>query len=111
MLGGLATSFVSACLQGADFETALLESANLTSAAVAQQNGTINVKVKMGWPMTEETVPQDYAATKGIEAATKGNTICPDGSLGACTAAQQKSDHAPKAWPVVTKIHREMETA
>lgn len=98
---GQSSSFVRACLQGVDFSGSALEAANFTSAAIAQVAGSINVKIKIGWPLTNQTLPIAFKnPTVGFEQATTITTICPSTDKGQCTIAKQAAVDAPTEWPV-----------
>lgn len=93
---GLATTFVRACLQGADFRDAKLDGANLASAGVAQVAGSFPVN-QPGVPIP---LPVTYATgTLGLQSATDGQCICPNTATGPCTPAKQTATDAPETWP------------
>jgi len=101
LFDGEPTSFVKACLQGADFTDAKLEGAVLTSAGVAQAGGSLPVTIQIGWPPKPfQTTVSFTAATLGIQYATDRTSICPNGQPGPCDLKQQTAPDAPTQWPV-----------
>jgi uncharacterized protein YjbI with pentapeptide repeats len=104
---GQPTSFVGACLQGADFRDASLDAADLTGAAVAAAPGSLLATIKNGWPPQPVTLPLNFAtATLGVEGATDAASVCPNGQKGPCDPAKQSAPDAPKAWPVMSQSKR-----
>lgn len=99
---GQPASFVSACLQGTDFTDASLDGADLSGAAVAAAPVTVDATIQVGWPVQPLTLPLSALATLGVQAATDGISVCPNGQQGPCTPAQQQVPGAPTAWPVTT---------
>jgi hypothetical protein len=96
----VSSSFVKACLHGADFRDAMLDGANLTSAGVAQSSGTFPVTL----PSVPVTMHITYATgTLGLDAATDSKSICPNAQNGPCTVAQQTAPDAPTQWPVQSR--------
>lgn len=91
-----------ACLQGANFTDALLDGAELTSAAIAEDSGKFPVTIQNGWPAGNSVgLSIGYGATVGIAKATTHATTCPAGGFGPCVNDDQLYPaSAPKAWPV-----------
>jgi len=101
-LDGTPVRMSKACLQGANFTDALLDGADLTSAAIAADAGKFPVTIQYGWPPGNPvTTSIYYNPTVGVEKATTHATTCPAGGLGPCVGDDQLyPDSAPKAWPV-----------
>lgn len=98
---GKPTDFDKACLQGTNFEDANLIGVNLEDAGVDFNNGEFLVIVTYpedeGRPDREEYIP--YTGTVINANKTNDQTICPNGSAGACKDSEQyKSKNAPTSF-------------
>ena len=82
--GSLSSSFVHACLQGVNFSSSVLNAVDFTNAAVALQDGSIDIRFSdvNGQPIPPPPyyMPVNYTKTLGLDYSTiKPDTICPNG--------------------------------
>jgi uncharacterized protein YjbI with pentapeptide repeats len=105
---GRGGSFVSACLQGADFTGANLAGATLVDAGVAPPCVTpgeckFPATLKIGGSVVRIEIPIAEAGTILPENVTSDATICPDRKRGPCTGSKLFAPGAPTSWPVQFK--------
>lgn len=103
---GRGGSFVSACLQGADFTDATLGAADLVDAGFAPPAATpgaskFPVTLMIGGSPVSISITVNDAGTLLPATATSAGAVCPDRSHGPCSGRQLYTQHAPTAWPVV----------
>jgi hypothetical protein len=105
---GRGGSFVSACLQGANFSGANLGGATLVDAGVAPPCVTpgeckFPATIKIGGNVVKIEIPVNEAGTILPENVTSVMTVCPDRKHGPCTGSKLISPAAPTWWPVQFK--------
>lgn len=102
---GKGGSFVSACLQGADFSGANLVGATLVDAGVASpcpSPGTCKfpATLRFGDMHVRIEITVLDAGTLLPGSATNSATVCPNRQHGPCTGDKLVAARAPTAWPV-----------
>ena len=93
-----ATSFVKASLQGADFSSATITSANFTNACVAPEAGQLQV-TRLGDDNTLQVVWVDFGPTQLT--LNSEECSCPSGSPSPCSAAAMVAPAPPSPPPCV----------
>jgi uncharacterized protein YjbI with pentapeptide repeats len=107
--GGMAASFVAACLQGATFTNAVMTGTNLANAAISFEPGELPTRYcTANGPSVKPpgTFPVSYEATTALDDKTlAGSTICPNGSTYAANKVRGvplvemlRARGAPTSW-------------
>ena len=104
----LSCSLVEACLQGANFQDALLSGVFMRNAAIALEKGKIEVTRIIKYKDTPMKTTLGYEATTiDPAAATSVTTVCPNGSNGPCIGDKLTSPAAPTIWPKTSQTETE----